>query len=197
MGDLGVAEALAGAGRAPESSSVMPGTDLFTARFSCRSFRPHPVPRATLERLLEAARWAPSAGGLEPWRFVVVTDPSARGRLAAAAQRQGFVADAPAVFVVCAVPEESARRYGERGRSLYCLQDTAAATENLMLAAAAEGLGSCWVGAFDEVGAARALDLPAGWRPVALVPVGEPAGAPPRRTRRTLDEVVRWVGEGT
>jgi nitroreductase len=168
--------------------------DLFEARYSCRSFRPTPVPRATVERLLDAARWAPSAGGLQPWRFVVVTDEAARRSLAAAAFDQGFLATAPVVVVVCAVPEESAARYRDRGRGLYCLQDTAAATENLMLAATAHGLGSCWVGAFDEERAARSLDLPEGWRPVALVPIGEPAEAPPARSRRPLGAVVRWVG---
>ena len=171
--------------------------DLFAARYSCRSFRPTPVTRATVEQLLEAARWAPSAGGLEPWRFVVVTDEAARRALAAAAHGQEFVAAASVVVVVCAVPEESAARYRDRGRTLYCLQDTAAATENLMLAATAHGLGSCWVGAFDEAHAARALDLPAGWRPVAMVPIGEAAEAPPRRSRKPIGDVVRWVaGQG-
>ncbi len=169
--------------------------DLFTARYSCRSFTARPVPRSTLERLLDAARWAPTAGGLEPWRFVVVTDPAVRGALAGTAPRQAFIAAAPVLVVVCALAEESARRYGERGRTLYCLQDTAAAVENLMLAATAEGLGSCWIGAFDESAAARAVDLPEGWRPVAMVPVGEPAAAPPRRSRKPLSEVVRWIGD--
>jgi len=169
--------------------------DLFTARFSCRRFRPRPVPTATLESLLDAARWAPSAGGLEPWRFVVVRDAVTRRQLAGAALGQVFVAEAPVVVVVCTVAAESARVYGERGRSLYCLQDTSAATQNLLLAATAHGLGACWVGAFDEAGVARALALPAGWRPVAVVPLGEPAAAPPRRTRRPLEDVVRWVDE--
>jgi len=167
--------------------------DLFRARFSCRRFQVTPVARETVERLLEAARWAPNAGGLEPWRFVVATDAAVRRQLAGAAYGQAFVAEAPLVVVVCAVAEESATRYGDRGRTLYCLQDTAAATENLLLAATAHGLGSCWVGAFDEARVTRALALPAGWRPVAMVPIGEPAEAPPRRTRRPAAEVVRWI----
>lgn len=168
-------------------------TNLFTARYSCRRFQPTPLPRPLLQELLEAARWAPSAGGLEPWRFVVITAASTRVQLAAAALAQKFVAEAPAVIVICAVPEESARFYGERGRSLYCLQDTAAATQNLLLAAAARGLGTCWVGAFDESQVVRLLALPSGWKPVALIPVGYPAEPPPRRRRRPLAEVVRWL----
>ena len=169
--------------------------DLFEARFSCRSFHPDPVPRGTVEELLHAAHWAPTAGGLEPWRFVVVTGAATRQALAVAAYGQEFVAQAPVVVVVCAVPDECAARYRERGRLLYCIQDTAAAVENLMLAATARGLGSCWVGAFDERRAAAALALPDGCRPVAMVPVGRPAAAAPQRSRRPLAEVVRWIDE--
>jgi nitroreductase len=169
--------------------------DLFRQRFSCRSFTAGPVPRATIEALLDAARWAPSGGNLQPWRFVVVTAEHRRRELASAALGQGFVAQAPVVIVVCAVPEESARQYGDRGRELYALQDTAAATENLLLAATHAGLGACWVGAFDEHRVRRVLGLEPGWRPVALVPVGRPAEAPGRRSRRPLGEVVGWVDD--
>ncbi|RMF85590.1 MAG: nitroreductase family protein [Nitrospirae bacterium] len=166
---------------------------LFRKRYSCRRFLPDPIPRATVERLLDAARWAPTAGGLEPWRFVVVTDPGVRSALARAAHGQRFLAQAPVVVCVVAVPAESAATYGRRGAELYCLQDTAAATQNLLLAAAAEGLGTCWVGAFDEAAVARLLSLPAGWRPVALVPVGRPDEGPGPRRRRPLETIVTWI----
>lgn len=165
---------------------------LFRDRFSCRSFRPDPVPRELIVTLLDAARWAPNGGNLQPWRFVVVLDPELRRGLAQASYRQSFVAAAPVVIAVCAVPEESARIYRDRGRELYCLQDTAAATQNLLLAATALGLGACWVGAFDERAVAALLGVERGVRPVALVPVGLPAEAPGRRRRRPLDEVVVW-----
>ncbi len=116
-----------------------------------------------------------------------------RLQLARAAYGQGFLAQAPVVIAVCAVPEESARIYGERGRELYCLQDTAAAAENLLLAAVEAGLGACWVGAFDEAGVARVLGLAAGWRPVALLALGHPAELEPPRSRRRMDEVVLWL----
>lgn len=166
---------------------------LFERRFSCRRFSDRAIGRDLIERLLEAAVLAPSGGNLQPWRFVIVLDPGRRHDLAAAAHGQSFVAAAPVVIAACAVPGESARTYGDRGRQLYCLQDTAAAVENLMLAATGEGLGACWVGAFDEAAATRALGLPAGWRPVALVPVGYPAEAAPARSRRPLDEVCVWL----
>jgi nitroreductase len=167
----------------------MADQSIFRRRYSCRSFAATPLSHTELEHILEAALWAPSAGNLQPWRFIVVTSGELKGRLARAAHQE-FVAEAPVVIVVCAVPGESARRYGERGRSLYCLQDTAAATENILLAAAELGLGSCWVGAFEEPAAAAALALPAAWRPVAVVPVGHPLGRPAARERRPRQEVV-------
>jgi len=162
-------------------------------RFSCRSFTADPVPRPRVLEILEAARSAPSAGNLQPWRVVVVTDDSHRQALAAAAFGQAFVAAAPVTVVVCAVPAESARGYGSRGRDLYCLQDTAAAVENMLLAVTAAGLGACWVGAFDEQTAQRALELDPEWRPIAMVPIGVPAEAPPKRRRRPLEAVTRWI----
>jgi nitroreductase len=114
--------------------------------------------------------------------------------LAAAAWGQTFIAQARVVIAVCADPGQSAARYHERGEQLYCLQDTAAATEHILLAAVAEGLGTCWIGAFEEELAAEALDLDPKLRPVALVPVGYPAREGRRRTsRRTVSEVVSYI----
>jgi len=170
----------------------MSSLKLFQRRFSCRSFAPDPIPRQTLTALLEAARWAPNGGNLQPWRFVVVEDAECRAELAAAAFRQRFLADAPAVIVVCAVPEESGRRYGQRGRELYCLQDTAAAAQSILLAATDLGLGTCWVGAFDEAAVAQCLNIDRGIRPVALIPVGTPTQGPGSRSRLPLDAITSW-----
>ncbi len=168
--------------------------DVFTAiieRRSIRRFTDEPVRREQLEKLVEAARWAPTAGNLQPWRFVVVTATVVKEALAAAAGGQRFVAAAPAVIGVAAVPPASAR-YGARGRELYCLQDTAAAVQNILLAAYEMGLGTCWVGAFDEAGVGRALELDADERPVALIPVGVPAKTA-KSSRRPAAEVTRWM----
>jgi nitroreductase len=148
----------------------------------------------TVERLLAAAIQAPSAGNRQPWRFYVVRNQTVRCELAAAAYGQSFVAEAPVVIVVCADPEQSAGRYGDRGRKLYCLQDTAAAVENILLASVALGLGACWVGAFDEEDAAQALDLPQRLRPIAILPIGKPVSAPTTRTaRRGIASVTTYV----
>jgi nitroreductase len=165
-------------------------------RRSVREFDPSvEVSAETVERLLQAAIRAPSAGNRQPWHFYVVRDAAMRQGLATAAYGQNYVAQAPVAIVVCADAEQSAERYAQRGRELYCLQDTAAAVEHILLGAVALGLGGCWVGAFDEAEAARVLDLPARHRPVAILPIGKPAsGAAARRTpRRPLDDVASYV----
>ena len=171
----------------------MNSRSLFERRYSCRSYDSTPLERETVEAVLETARWAPSGGNLQPWRFVVVLDSERRRALAGAAYGQAFLARAPVVVTVCVVPEESARHYGPRGRELYCIQDTAAAAQNILLAATELGLGSCWVGAFDEAAVARVLELPANWRSVALLALGRPTEKEPRRTRRPLSEITLWL----
>lgn len=146
-----------------------------------------------VQRLLEAATSAPSAGNLQPWLFVVVRGDEVKRALVRAAFGQEFLAEASLVVVVCADTRRSASRYGQRGSSLYCLQDTAAAIQNLLLAATALGLGSCWVGAFNEQAVADLLDLAAHQRPIALVPIGVPSRVGRNPSRRPLDEVVRFV----
>ena len=169
--------------------------DVIESRHSIRRFDPAvEVPPETVERLLTAAILAPNAGNRQPWHFYVVRDPELREGLVAAARGQGFISQAPVAIVVCADAEQSAGRYGQRGRELYCLQDTAAAIENILLAAVSLGLGGCWVGAFDEAEAARVLDLPRHHRPVAILPIGKPAEAPSRRPRQPLKAVVTYLG---
>ena len=170
--------------------------EVLEERYSVRAFDPDAeVSPQVVERLLQAAIRAPSAGNRQPWHFYVVRDVAVRQGLAAAAYGQDFVARAPVVIVVCADAEQSAGRYGDRGRELYCLQDTAAAAEHILLAAVALGLGGCWVGAFDEGQAVHILELPVRHRPVAILHIGKPAGGSPRRTsRQALQAVASYVG---
>ncbi len=146
-----------------------------------------------IEKLLEAAVEAPSAGNLQIWRFFVVLKPELKKALAQAAYYQEFVADAPAVIVVAADLAQASRGYGERGKNVYALQDTAAAVENILLAACDLGLGSCWVGAFDEAAVSEILELPSHLRPLAILPVGYPADEGRKPSRKPLSEVVNWV----
>jgi nitroreductase len=153
-------------------------------RQSCRDFQSDPLKEGDLENLKESLRWAPSAGNCQPWHFYVVTHKGKKIELSRAAYGQTFIADAPVIFVICANAEESGLGYGKRGRNLYCLQDTAAATENLLIAATALGYGSCWIGAFDEGAASEVLDIPRHLRPVAMVPVGYPRSLGARTSRK-------------
>lgn len=158
-------------------------------RRSVRKYTGDPVTDDEVQGILAAAIAAPSAGNAQPWRFIVVRDRGLREGLVQAAHGQRFLAEAPVVIVVCADLSRARRAYGDRGVTLYCLQDTAAAVQNMLLAATARGLGTCWVGAFDEAQASEVLKLPVGMRPVAMIPVGRFRELPQARDRRPLSEV--------
>lgn len=165
--------------------------DAIRERRSTRSFKPDRVEEATLGRILEAGASAPSAGNLQPWRFYVIFNQELKQSLVEAALGQKFLAEAPVVIGVCALPEQSADRYLERGRSLYCIQDTAAAIQNILLAAEGFGLATCWVGSFDEKLVSAALGCNSGERPVALIPLGFAAGEKrPALPRFAMEDIV-------
>lgn len=167
--------------------------DVFEAiksRRSIRAFTEDPVSEEEVEKLIEAARSAPSAGNIQPWEFVVVRDPERKKGLCEAALDQTFIEEAPVLIVVCANVWRSGQGYGSRGVNLYSLQDTAAATQNMLLAATALGLATCWVGAFQEEQARKILNIPDGVRPVAIIPIGHAAEKPSPRSRRQLDRII-------
>jgi len=167
--------------------------DLFEAirnRRSVRAFKPDPVSEELLNKILEAAQWAPSAGNCQARDFIIVKDPEMKKELCAAALHQYFIEEAPVNIVVCANEERSARRYENRGRRLYCLLDAAAAVQNMLLAVHALGLGACWIGAFQDEEVAEALNLPEWLRPVAIIPVGYPAEKPWSTSRIPLEALI-------
>jgi nitroreductase len=168
--------------------------EVIRLRRSVRQYDPErDVPLEQIDQILEAAILAPSGGHCQSWRFFVVRDRALRGQLAVAAEGRKSLTEAPVVIVICCDPRCSADRYGERGANLFSIQDVAAATEHILLAATALGLGSLWVGSFDEGSVARVLDLPEHLRPVALVVIGHLSVARPgRRPRRPLAEVVEY-----
>ena len=150
------------------------------------------VSDADVRALLEAAVIAPSAGNIQPWRFTVVRSAEARERLAGA-MHQRWAAAAPVIIVVSMDPRPCYARYGDRGEQLYSIQDTAAATQNILLAAVDRGLASCWIGAFDETSVRDALDVKSPLRPIAVLPIGYSAESGTRPERRPLSEVVTWL----
>ncbi|UCE43717.1 MAG: nitroreductase family protein [Candidatus Bathyarchaeota archaeon] len=169
--------------------------DVFEAienRRSVRSYTSDAVSAKEIKALIDAARQAPSAGNIQPWEFIIVTDPETKEKLSAAALDQKFIEAAPVVIVVCADENRSSQRYGSRGANLYCLQDTAAAVQNMLLAACGMGLGACWIGAFNEEMARRIMKTPNDVRPVAIVPVGHPAGTPRAPPKRPIGKIVHY-----
>ncbi len=172
-------------------------------RRSVRKFLSKPIEPEKLQAVLNAARLAPSWANLQCWRFVVVEDPSVKGRISELSYVEAFfahrgyktnpaqkaLAEAPVVIVACAEPGESGDMRGQQ----YYLTDVGIATENLMLAAHALGLGSVFVGVFDEEGLGDLLNIPPEVRIVGLFPLGYPQevgkGGPPRKP---LDEIVYY-----
>jgi len=161
----------------------MDALEAIRERRSVRKFRPDPVERKVLEELVDCGSLAPTAMGKEPWEFVVVTEDEMRERIADMTDYGKFIAQAPACIAVFCRDIK------------YYLEDGCAATENILLAAAALGLGACWA-AGDKKGYAdkvrQMLGVPEGYRLVSLLPVGYPVERPARKKKRPLEEVLHW-----
>lgn len=166
--------------------------EVITKRRSVRHFMKREVPDEDVRALLEAAILAPSAGNIQPWRFTVVRSLAARQRLGSALV-QPWATAAPVVIVVSVDPRPCAARYGDRGRYLYAIQDTAAAVEHILLAAVDRGLAACWIGAFDEDKVRAAIGLEPPITPVAIIPIGYSAEAVGRPVRRPVSEVTTYL----
>lgn len=156
-----------------------------------RAYKNDPVPEELIQRLLEYAVRAPSAGNLQPWEFIVVQDPAVRGQLATAAFEQTSVATAPVIIATCADIQRMGKKYGTRG-SFYSLVDTSFASLLILLGVVEQGLGACFVGAYDPVAVAKILGLPEHVRPVGLITVGYPAEQPrkPHNKKIQLQKLV-------
>ncbi len=161
-------------------------------RRSIRRFQRTSIPENLLGTLEESLREAPSAGNLQSRRFYFVFREDTRKQLADAAFGQEFIAEAP-LSVVCCADLKLASPYGERGRSLYCLQDVAASIQNLLLVAHSLGLGTVWVGAFHERETSKILSLSDHLRPVAIIPVGYPDEKPGRPQKVPREESIVYI----
>jgi nitroreductase len=170
--------------------------DCIFSRRSVRAFKPDDVDDKLIGVMLYAAIHAPSAGNIQEWHFVVIKDETKRKRLADAAFDQKFIAEAPVCIVVAADLEKASLRYGKRGENLYALQDTANAITIIMLAANELGLGTCWIGSFDEDRVSHVAELPEGLRPVAILPLGYPAKKPEMPERVPFENIVSFNGYG-
>ncbi len=162
-----------------------------TSRQSIRKYTSEPIPKTIIEEIVRIGTSAPSAGNRQPWKIIIVTDKKLRDQLAIDAYNQNFIAVAPVIYVICAVPEESAERYQDRGRELYVIQDTAALTLNILYGAHLHGYGACWIGAFNEEAVSKTLCIPSDMRPVSMIPVGKIGGGiPPMRKRKNISDII-------
>lgn len=163
--------------------------ETISRRKSVRSFRDREIPEEVISRLFGAARLAPSASNRQEWRFVAVRDPVMRKRLSRAARGQQHVAQAAMVVACCA---ETDGHVMTCGQACYPI-DIAIAIDHLTLCAAAEELGTCWIGAFQENEVKEILGIPSRIRVVALLAVGYPEDpSPVQKDRLALEAIVKY-----
>ncbi len=162
---------------------------VFSDRRSIRKYKDTPVEQEKIEQVLDAARLAPSWKNLQCWRFLVLTDADKKGRLLEAFPDENpgkkAIAMAPVVIVACGNPAESDVENGID----YFVADVSIAFEHICLAAHALGLGTCWMGWYDEGQIKQALGIPADIRIVGISPLGYPDQEPKARPRKALPEI--------
>ncbi len=165
--------------------------DVFSAiqaRRSIRAYSAREVEQEKLNRVLEAGRLAPSANNRQDWKFIVVRDRETRNRLVEAAGGQKFLGTAPVVLVICGTEPEKVMMCEQPAYTV----DASIALSFMILEACELGLGTCWLGHFDENKVKEILGIPAGVRVVAMTPLGYPAESPAARPRKRPEEVVSY-----
>ena len=164
--------------------------EVLKTRRSIRAYKPDAVPENALKKIAEAVNLAPTACNLQPFKLLLVRDPAMRKTICGHC-RFGFLAEAPVIAVMMTNESASWTRYeGNPAADI----DASIAMEHLVLAAAAEGLGTCWICAFSRPEMNEALKIQAPWSAFALSPIGYAAGAPRPFTRKALGEVVEIKG---
>lgn len=165
--------------------------DVFSAiqgRRSIRKYKAVPVEEEKLNRVLEAARLSPSAGNAQNWKFIVVTDEETRKKLKDAYGGQEFVAQAPVIIVACGTEPAAVMLCGQHRYTV----DLSIAFSYLILEAHELGLGTCWLGRFEEDKVKEVLGIPENVRVVAVTPLGYPEENPNPRPRKDIGEIVSY-----
>jgi nitroreductase len=167
--------------------------EVVKTRQSIRAFQDIPIAPEQLQQILDTINHAPSAGNVQGYEVYLVTKRDVLQALARSTSGQDFITQAPLALVFCAHPARSAKKYDQRGTTLYCVQDATIACAYAQLAVTALGLASVWVGAFDEEAVRAAIGVGHDLRPVAFLPIGRAAETPEHRSRRTLLVLVHHI----
>lgn len=154
-------------------------------RYSVRSYKPEPMSEEKLNKVLEAARLAPSAHNAQAWKFVVVRDEQKKQGLFEAAG-QSFLQEAPVIIAAVALEPEGLMRGGAHTYAV----DLAIAIDHMTLQAVEQGLGTCWIGSFNQEKVKKVLNIPEQYKVVALLPLGYPADTPDAKSRKSLEEII-------
>ena len=169
---------------------------LVKERRSIHFFTDEPVTDEEISYILEAARWAPSAGNVQPTRYIVVRSEENRLKVWESTSRfegitpQNFIKKAPVHLIVLTNTTAYKGRQSNLRSDLFCIQDSSAAIMNLLLAVTDIGLGACWVGLFDEDYLKKTFEIPVQYRPVAIIPVGHTKSKEKPRRRLPLSELI-------
>lgn len=145
--------------------------DAILERRSIRRYKNTPIEPHVIGEIIDVARFAPSAGNLQNWMFIVVTDPAKKQELATACLEQNWMIQAPVLLVICNQYKKVTKLYGKLGK-MFSIQDCAIIATNVMLLAKAKGLDTCWVGAFDNEALQRILDIPEDADPEIILALG-------------------------
>ncbi len=161
-------------------------------RRSIRNYLDKPVPWELVANVLEAGRYSPTAGNLQNWKFIAVMSDGRRKAIAEACVQQYWMEKAPVQIVICSEPEKGEMHYGKRGKENYSLQNCAGAAMAMLLEAHEQGLGGCWVGAFNEEQVKKALGIPKDAKPEVIITIGYANETPAMPTRHPLEVVAYW-----
>ena len=171
--------------------------DAIMKRRSIKKYLDIAVEQEKLADMIEAATMAPSAGNIQPWAFIIVQDKQKREAIARCCLEQLWMVHAPVFIVVCAETKRMKEFYGDKGATCYSRESCAAAIENMLLTATDLGLGTCWVGAFNERIAKRELSIPDDVSTIAIITVGYPDEDPKMPERKRLDAICNFGKWGT
>ena len=163
--------------------------ELIEQRYSVRAYKPDDLPSNIIDKVLEAARLAPTAANRQSFRLFVIKTAAFKDELKKIYPQEWFV-HAPYVIGICGIPEGNwVRRDGRN----YADVDSAIVMDHVILSATDLGLGTCWIGAFDPDAARKFLDLRQDMEPIAFTPIGYPADNPGTKRRKPIDELVRYI----